>query len=97
MLKNLKNYLLIGLLVSILSTLGYFYLPKTIQVFDDKIRDLMFMAKGGDSSAKDVVIVDIDEKSLKELGQWPWSRNKFAKVIDNLTSMGAGVIGLDIV
>ena len=61
MLKNLKNYLLIGLLVSILSTLGYFYLPKTIQVFDDKIRDLMFMARGVDSSAKDVVIVDIDE------------------------------------
>jgi len=97
LLKNLKNYLLVGLGIFILSTAGYLFLPKSIQVFDDKLRDLMFVFRGAKEASKDVVIVDIDERSLKELGQWPWSRNKFAKVIDSLTKSGVGAIGLDIV
>ncbi len=97
MLKKLKNYSLVGLVVFLLCVLGYSYLPKSIQVFDDKLRDLLFVFRGVESASKDVVIVDIDEKSLKELGQWPWSRNKFAQVIDNLTNSGVAAIGLDIV
>ena len=33
---------------------------------------------------KQVVIVDIDEKSLAALGHWPWKRNIIASVLDNL-------------
>ena len=90
MLKNLKNYLVVGLGIFILGVASYFYLPKSVQVFDDKFRDLMFVFRGAQPPSKDVVIVDIDERSLKELGQWPWSRNKFAKLIDNLTKSGVG-------
>lgn len=97
MLKKLKNYLVIGFLVFIACSAGYLYLPKSVQVFDDKLRDLFFVFRGEVTASKDVVIVDIDERSLKELGQWPWSRHKFAQVLDNLTASGAGAIGLDIV
>ena len=31
-----------------------------------------------------VVIVDIDEKSLINEGQWPWSRHKLARLVDSL-------------
>ena len=31
-----------------------------------------------------IVIVDIDESSLIEVGQWPWSRDKLATLINNL-------------
>lgn len=46
-----------------------------------------------------VVIVDIDEASLArpELGQWPWSRNVLAKLVDNLDAMGAKAIAFDMV
>ena len=44
-----------------------------------------------------IVIVDIDEKSLKTLGQWPWSRDKVAKLLQNLSDFGAAIIGLDVV
>ena len=44
-----------------------------------------------------VVIVDIDEKSLKTLGQWPWPRTRVADLITQLTRMGALVIAFDIV
>jgi adenylate cyclase len=40
-------------------------------------------------------VVDIDEDSLREVGQWPWPRDKLATIIDRLTEMGAAAIALD--
>ena len=50
-------------------------------------------------SAKDerIVIVDIDENSLRIEGRWPWSRNKIAKLIDNISNAGATVIAFDVI
>jgi adenylate cyclase len=47
--------------------------------------------------ARPVTIVDIDEKSLKELGQWPWPRTRIADLISNLTRLGAVAIAFDAV
>jgi len=44
-----------------------------------------------------VVVVDIDEKSLDALGQWPWSRVVLAKLIEEIDSADPASIGLDIV
>lgn len=44
-----------------------------------------------------VYIVDIDERSLQEIGQWPWSRIHLAKLIAALRSYGAPVVGFDVV
>ena len=44
-----------------------------------------------------VVIVDIDEKSLEQIGQWPWPRSEVARLIDRLTAMGAIDIAFDVV
>src|SRR5580704_7817684 len=44
-----------------------------------------------------VVVVDIDEQSLREFGQWPWPRNRIANLIDRLRQGGASAIGLDLV
>jgi adenylate cyclase len=48
-------------------------------------------------TARPVTIVDIDERSLAKLGQWPWPRTNIADIIINLTSLGAVVIAFDIV
>jgi adenylate cyclase len=48
-------------------------------------------------TVKPVTIVDIDEKSLAKLGQWPWPRTRIADMVINLTSLGAAVIAFDIV
>jgi adenylate cyclase len=76
---------------------GYLFLPATYQNLDDKLRDFMFIARGATPPGDDIIIVDIDEKSLNRLGQWPWERRIVSKMIENLTSAGAGIIGLDIV
>jgi adenylate cyclase len=45
-----------------------------------------------------IVILDIDEKSLGEIGRWPWSRNVMAGLIDKLfDKYGIAVLGFDIV
>lgn len=44
-----------------------------------------------------VRIVDIDEASLKKLGQWPWPRTQLAKLVDELSELGAAAITFDIV
>lgn len=43
-----------------------------------------------------VVVVDIDEASLRKLGQWPWPRSQLATLLDALRQQGAAVVGLDI-
>ncbi|HXG79414.1 MAG TPA: adenylate/guanylate cyclase domain-containing protein [Methyloceanibacter sp.] len=44
-----------------------------------------------------VRIVDIDEDSLREIGQWPWPRTVLAQLVDKLSENGAAAIGFDIV
>lgn len=44
-----------------------------------------------------VVVVAIDEKSLKAVGQWPWPRAHLAQVLDRLHEAGAKVVGVDAV
>ncbi|MEL0020521.1 MAG: CHASE2 domain-containing protein, partial [Rickettsiales bacterium] len=44
-----------------------------------------------------VGIIDIDEKSLAKIGQWPWPRTMIAKLLDQAHKMGAAVVGFDVV
>lgn len=45
-----------------------------------------------------IVILDIDEKSLKEEGRWPWSRDRLALLMDKLfDKYGVAVVGFDVV
>ena len=46
---------------------------------------------------KPITIIDLDEESLAEIGQWPWPRTIVAKLIENLTQMGAALVAFDIV
>ncbi|MEE2694571.1 MAG: adenylate/guanylate cyclase domain-containing protein [Pseudomonadota bacterium] len=43
-----------------------------------------------------VVIIDIDEASLAEFGQWPWPRTLLAELVNKLSSYRAGVVAFDI-
>lgn len=43
-----------------------------------------------------VRVIDIDEASLREFGQWPWPRNRIAALVDRLSDMGASAIAFDI-
>ncbi len=44
-----------------------------------------------------VRIINIDEASLKSIGQWPWPRNVLADMVTTLKNLGAAAIVFDII
>jgi len=98
--KWLKKFLIytsisivIALSINILEQ-NYSELPES---FDKIIRDYMFKFRGEKPHSNSVVIVDIDEKSLSKLGQWPWGRDKVAEILQKLNNANVSAIGMDIV
>ena len=94
--KN-RVLLLLFVLISLSVTSAYIFIPNQFQSLDSRIRDFYFYFRGEEKTSDNIVIVDIDEKSIKVLGQWPWERDKIAHILQNLSKHGAGIIGLDIV
>lgn len=44
-----------------------------------------------------IAIVYIDEKSIREIGRWPWSRSVMADIIQKIQKAGATVIAMDLI
>lgn len=69
--------------------------------FLDPLRNLVFdtyqLLKPRQTGDAPVVIVDIDERSLQEKGQWPWPRSEIAAMTQRLNEAGALAIAFDIV
>jgi adenylate cyclase len=76
---------------------AYLYMPQAFFSLDSRLRDFMFVMRGELPKKDRVTIVDIDEKSLKEYGQWPWSRDVIAELLYKLRDANVGIVGLDIV
>lgn len=93
---NIKFFIYYLILYTLISLI-YFNFPAFTATFDNNLREHFFNLRGEIPTTSNVVIVDIDEKSLKELGQWPFGRDKMAQAIINLTNAQVGIIGLDIV
>ncbi len=64
------------LLAELFFAFGLFH---TVQ---EKITDRLFLNK---PQSHDVVVVAIDDRSISDVGQWPWSRVVFAQALDQLT------------
>lgn len=70
--------------------------PTVLTRFENVSLDLRFKLRGTRTVGSEVVIVAIDEKSLQELGRWPWSRDKQAELVRTISRDAPKVIGLDI-
>lgn len=71
--------------------------PPPIQELRLRTFDMFQLIDPRHKAARPVTIVDIDDKSLAKLGQWPWPRTRIADLIQNLTGNGAVTIGFDMV
>ena len=78
-------------------TLFYLSVPQWFLSLDSRLHDFLFMMRGPIPASGKVLIIDIDENSLRKYGQWPWPRDIVSKMIGNLSDAGAGIIGMDIV
>jgi adenylate cyclase len=96
-LKKTLLYSSISIVLSIFLSFTYIFFPQLPESFDSSLRDTLFKIRGEIPNNENVFIVDIDEKSLQALGQWPWSRDKLAKILENLTNAGVGLMAFDVV
>lgn len=62
-----------------------------------KLFDLKFLFRGPVPAGPEVVIVAVDDASLKQVGRWPWSREVIAQLLERLKAAGPRVVALDII
>ena len=92
--RNRSRILLYGILFSALLFILTLVKPTATALLHDRLYDYLLSVNRGEPSFVPV-IVDIDEKSLKQYGQWPWPRYRLAILLDKLRNLGALSIGLD--
>ena len=93
-MKNFKKYsgILLLIIFLIIKLQDSNFVKKTENISYDFFQSIFTV----DADFNDVVIVDIDEKSIGENGQFPWRRDIFAKLINKLNILEASVISFDI-
>lgn len=75
---------MIGAVLSVLASLN------TFSTWNNKATDALY----GGTPSSNIIIVAIDDRSLQEIGRWPWQRDVYPRVINALTN--AKVIAFDI-
>ena len=88
------NYFIFLIVLLLLISLKIFNPPfiKSVSYLSFDLYQKVFAQK----KDSEVVIIDIDEASLGKFGQFPWNRNVFAKILDQLNSSNPKAIGFDI-
>lgn len=94
--EKLKSNFIIGLLLTLCFSLMPFLKIPPLEHLEEKLYDLRFQLRGDVKPGTKIVIAAIDEKSIERLGRWPWSRNKIARLVSNLSDVGAEIIVFDV-
>jgi adenylate cyclase len=71
--------------------------PRPLQELRLRTFDLFQVLRPREQTARPVVIVDIDEASLKSIGQWPWPRTTIADLVTRITQLGGIATGFDVI
>jgi len=88
---------LLGFLMAAFVVVLYYMQTGFLEGFEARTYDLRFKAmRGPVKHNKDIVIIAIDERSVAELGRFPWSRELFRELIDFASKAGAKAVLLDV-
>ena len=95
------NPILLALLIIVFFAWIQISADPSIKSFRDRLEYLAYDIRLNlfidDELKKDerIVIIEIDEKSVRQEGRWPWSRSKIAELVKNISEAGATVIAFD--
>ena len=88
---------ILSLIIAVLLGLTRISDPEFVQVMRLKYFDVLQQNNPRQTLGNTYsVIVDIDEKSLREIGQWPWPRTVLAELFKKSKEAGMLVLGLDV-
>ena len=88
---------LLSLVIAVILGLTRISDPEIIEIMRLKYFDILQKKNPRDTKGNTYsVIIDIDEKSLREIGQWPWPRTVLADLFKKSKESGMLVLGLDV-
>ena len=88
----------IALAACALALLLEWHRPAAVVRLDEGLRDAYLRLAASTQAEDRLVVIDIDEATLSEVGPWPWSRAQVADLVEILLgAYGARAVGLDIV
>lgn len=90
LLAGLAAAAIVSLLLSLL-------FGPALQAAEERAGDWVWRLGGQKTEERRVLVVDIDEKSLAEIGPWPWPRSTQARLIEQIAQLGAREQILDVV
>ena len=100
--KNLlgKDSKLAVILLAFISTfivIALYYNQNTfLEAFEAKTYDLRFKSlRGAVPPNPDIAIIAIDDKSIAELGRFPWTRNQYVRLLERLSDAKAKILLVD--
>jgi adenylate cyclase len=88
---------ILGLGVTFVVVLLFFLPLSLFEVAQGKLYDLSLRIRGSAPAPKGLTIVAIDDRSVAQIGRWPWPRTKVVELINRLSKAGAKIIAFDIV
>ena len=68
---------------------------EVFEPIDDALVEMRFGAANRPVTG-DIVFVDVDSRSLREIGVWPWPRSVYAEVLEHLGEWGSAEVAFDI-
>jgi adenylate cyclase len=71
--------------------------PAPLESFRLQVFDYYQLIKPRQPTSYPAMIVDIDDRSLSEIGQWPWPRDTIAKMVEQIAAQGAKAVAFDII
>ena len=86
----------IGLGCSIFILIISSFFSGLFTAWENKTLDYRFKLRGSIPTHSDIVLIDIDDTSMKAIGRWPWDRAYHGKMIDILSKSGVAAIGYDV-
>ncbi len=88
---------LCGLVPTIVAALLSLFRPAFLANWQYGTYDIILRATPTRPPSGKIVIVDIDERSLTAVGQWPWRRDVIGQLVSRLRQLGAATVALDII
>lgn len=95
--KDSKIAIILLAFLSVFTVIALYYSQNSfLEAFEAKTYDLRFKSlRGAVPPSPDIAIVAIDEKSILELGRFPWTRSQYVRFLDRIAAAKAKVLLVD--
>jgi CHASE2 domain-containing sensor protein len=91
-----RVFILGAMVPSLFAALLCVWQPSRFTRLEQSVYDVIVRAAGTRPHSRQILIVDVDDRSLSAVGQWPWSRHMIANLLTKLRDLEASVVALDV-